>query len=491
MTINFVNPFKSRTTKTFEKNKISRGMRTGERISSADVNLNSGKVTIFKFGTTTTFMDHLSKPKPLEHVEAVQSSFLGMRADIQVEKQRILSKVKVAKNNIAKLFKPAGRVSEAVTCIDYSTIPGVGHSAPDHHSSTLTSQSILLHAEPNVHIVPAYESFPPWHTSLEAVPSPIAYVESVVKGHIEDLTSTVCSPSSKAVQPFTKLESQLEGLPAAFFLTGLHTIKEEHGNTKVDVKVESLEQGELAISGTFISSDSDSGSTIYFSTDTLSDHSTAHGVSLISSETSTSPAGTSFATSVDASTPEDNHQSLPGVLCRLRRVPKYEDLRNSQIDANRSSPCPDISCGSSDCHFSCGESSTECDNLKKSFLPVEPRICVHQMNTFKKPPAWISRRYHEFTRKMQKLSTFRSDRPQKATCATRSHQFFFHCSSRVQMHILKPTSHRHSPPPPPLVWSCAKITRSSSKTKKRRRMTKRSMRELKARLDSMDIDPWY
>ncbi|KAG6373350.1 hypothetical protein JVT61DRAFT_6495 [Boletus reticuloceps] len=362
MTINFVNPFKSRTTKTFDKNKISRGMRTGERFSSADVNLNSGKV-IFEFGTTTTFMDHLSKPKPLEHVEAVQSSFLGMHADIQVEKQkRIISKVKVAKNNIAKLFKPAGRVSEAVTCIDYSTIPGVGHSTPDHHSSTLTSQSILLHAEPNVRMVPAY-------ASLEAVASPIAYVEGV-KGHIEDLTSTVCSPSSQAVQPFTKLEFQLEGLPAAFFLTGLHTIEEEDGNTEVDVKVESLEQGELAISGSFISqSDSDSGFTIYFS---------------------------SFATSVDASTPEDNHQSLFGVLRRLRRVPKYEDLRNSQIVANRSSPCPDISRGSSDCHSSCGESSginaapllrsTECDNLKKSFLPVEPRICVHQMNTFKKPP---------------------------------------------------------------------------------------------------------
>ncbi|KAF8558144.1 hypothetical protein OG21DRAFT_1290403 [Imleria badia] len=508
MTINFANPFKSQTSKTFAKSKIGRDLHAGERFPSADVNVYSGK-KIFKFGTATTVVDDdLSKPKPLEHVKVAQSSGL-FDADIHVEKRKkILSKIKLAKDNFAKLFKPTGRVSsEAVACIDPFAISSVEHSTPN--SSTMTPASILRHAEPKVQVVTAYECIPARHTSLEEIASLVAYSENAVDEHFEDLISTVCSlveapSSSPTAQLFAKPESQLERLPSMLFLGGLHTIEEADGST--DVGVANTEQKALTTSGSYISqSNSDSGSTVYLSSDSLSDYSTAHGVGLVGSETNTSPVDTSLATSVDA---ENSRQLLPEVLRRLRRVPNYEDLRNIQIIANCGSPGSDISCGSSECDPSHGAASgikaaplrrsMQCDNLRKLFLSFEPRICtppIRQMNKYKKLPAWLKRRCHEPSRDARKTSASRApSEPEAVTSASRSRQFLrsiFHPSPRVQARVSKPSSHQPSPPQSPPIWSCAKITRSSPKMKNRRRVTKRSMRELKARLDSMDIDPWY
>ena len=192
MTINIANLFKSQAAKTFDKRKIGRDVRAGECF--ANVNVNSGK-KIFKFGTVTTIVDDsLSKPKPLEHVvsrtapttywhltlvlqRVVQSSSL-FDADVRAGKRKkILSKVKSAKDNIAKSFKPTGRwhVFEAVACIDPFAIPSVEHRTPNHHSSTLIPPSILWHVEPKVQAVNAYRFIPLCHTSLKKLASPVAY----------------------------------------------------------------------------------------------------------------------------------------------------------------------------------------------------------------------------------------------------------------------------------------------------------------------------
>jgi hypothetical protein len=349
MTLNIVNPFKSQTTKTFDKSKISRDVRAGECFASADVNLYPGK-RLFKFGTTTTVVDdNLSKPMSLERMvsrtipanyqhltlvlqKAVQSSSLfNVRADIHVEKQKkIFSKVKSAKDSISKLFKPTGRISEALPCIDSFSIPSVEHNTVNDHSSSLTPPFVVQHAEPKALVVTPYESIPPRHSSLEVIASPVAYGENVVDEHIEDPAPTFCSPVETSSLPptaqlFTTLVSQLDRSPSTFLLGGLHTIGEEHGNTEVVVGVMNTEQKELATYGSYTSqSSSDSVVTVYFSSDTLSDQSTPHGVGLVGSETNTSPVDTSFATSVDA---EDSRQLSPGALRGLRRVPNYEDLR--------------------------------------------------------------------------------------------------------------------------------------------------------------------
>ena len=349
MTINIVNPFKSQTTKAFDKSKIGRDVHAGECFPSADVDLYSGKKP-FKFGTTTTVVDdNLSTPKPLDRVvsgtipasyqhstlvlqKAVQSSSLfNVCADIHVEKQKkILSKVKSAKDNISKLFKPSGRVSEAVPCIDSVAIPSIEHNTASEHSSSLIPPFVVQHAEPKALVVTSYEPILPRHTSLEVIASPIAYGENVVDEHIEDPAPIFCSLVGTAsplptAQLFTTPESQLDRFPSMFHLGGLHTIEEEHGNTEIVVGMMNTEQKELATFGSYISqSSSGSEVTVYFSSDTLSDQSTPHGVGLAGSETNTSPVDTSFATSIDA---EDSHQLSPGALRGLRRVPNYEDLR--------------------------------------------------------------------------------------------------------------------------------------------------------------------
>ena len=191
--------------------------------------------------------------------------------------------------------------------------------------------SILWHVEPKVQAINAYGSIPLRHTSLKELASPVAYENAVIE-HFEDLASTVCSlveaPSpSPTAQPFAKPESQLERLPFTIFLSGLHAIEEEARSTGVVVGVTNTEQEELATSSSYSPRlDGDSGSTVYISSDSFSDYSTAHGVSLVSSETNASPIDTSLATSVDA---EDSRQLFPDALRRLRRVPSYEDLRAS------------------------------------------------------------------------------------------------------------------------------------------------------------------
>ncbi|KAH0833197.1 hypothetical protein J3R83DRAFT_12228 [Lanmaoa asiatica] len=507
MTINVVNPFKSQTAKTFDKSKIGRDMHVGDCFPSADVNLYSGK-KFFKFGTTTTVMDgDLPKLKSLEHAKVVQSSSLfNACTGIHAEKQKkILSKVKSAKKNITKLFKTTGRVAAAVPCIDPFAIPSVEHNTTDDHSPSL-SLSILQYAKPKACMVTTYESAPPQHTDLEAIPSPTAYGENVVDERIE-LTSAFCSVVEGASPSLTGQllgtpASHLDTFPSTFSLNELHTIEEEGGSTEVVGVVNS--EKELAISGSYISwSNSDSEVTVYLSSDTLSDHTTAHGVDLVSSEASASPLDTSFATSVDA---EDSHQFSSGVLRGLRRVPNYEDLRNLQIIADHDFSCSDMTCGSSACDFSYGTASGinaaplrrlgKCNNLRESFLSSEPKICTpstRQMNKYRKFRAWLSMRCHESSRDMQKTpASGAPSEPQKVTPVSRSRQFLqsiFHPSSRVQAHVFKPLPHQLSPPPSPPVWSCAKITRSSSKAKKRRRMMKQSMKGLKGRLDSMDVDP--
>ncbi|KAG8213126.1 hypothetical protein J3R82DRAFT_11528 [Butyriboletus roseoflavus] len=546
MTINVVNPFKSQTASTFDKNKIDQDVHGGECLPSVGLSLHSGK-KIFKFGTTVTVVDdNLSKPKSLEHAvsrtiplnwlhltrvlqKAVRSSFFNVCADIHVEKQRrILSKVKSVKSNITKLLKPTGRASAAVPCIDPLAIPSVEHSTTNGHSSSL---SILQHPKPKARVVTAYKFTPPQHTILEAIASPVAYGGNVADEPIKDLSATFCglveaSSPSPTGQLFTTPESQLDTFPSTFALSELQTIEEEDGSTEFVVRAVNSEQKEVAISGAYTSrSNSDSAVTVYLSSDTLSDHTTAHGVGLVSSEISTSPGDTSFATSVDA---DDSHQFLPGAHRGLRRVPSYEDLRvscfkssnlpnhtfadlvnhNLQTIANRDVSCSDMSCGSSDCDFSYGKASgidtaplrklRKCDNLRKSFLLLEPKICTpstRQMNKYRKFRTWLSARGHESSRNTQKTSTSRASRESlKATPVSRSRQFIqsvLYPSRRVQEHVFKLPPLQPSPPSSPPVWSCAKITRSSSKAKKRRRMTKQSMKRLKARLDSMDIEPWY
>lgn len=350
MTINVANLFKSRTAKTFDKSKIGRDVHVGERFPSADFSPCSGK-KIFKFGTTTTVVDdNLSNPKPLEHVvcrtiptscshltlvlqKAVNSSsLLNVCADIHVEKQKkIISKVKSAKNNITKLFKPNSRVPAAVPCIDRFAIPRAEHSTTNDRSSSLSSSTILQRAKPKARVVAACEATPHQHTSLEEIASSIDYAENVINEHIQDLATffslaEASSPSSTG-RLFTWPESHFSTFPSTFFLGEVHTIEEEDRSTAVVVGAVTTEQKELETSVSYISqSNSDSGITAYLFSDTLSDRTTMHGVGLVSSETSTSPIGTSFATSVDA---EDSHQFLPGVLRGLRRVPSCEDLRVS------------------------------------------------------------------------------------------------------------------------------------------------------------------
>lgn len=263
-----------------------------------------------------------------------------MCADTRVEKQKkILSKVKSAKDNISKLFKSTGRVSEAIPCIDSFAIPSVEHSPTNDHSSSPTPSFIAQHAEPTAHVVTAYESIPPRNTSLEIIASPIAFDENAVDEHIEGLASTFCnlvetSFPPPAVQLFTTLEFRLAGIPSALFLDGLHTIEEEDENTQVVVGVTRAQQKELATPDSYVSqSDSDSEVTVYLSSDTLSDYSTPHGAGSVGLETSTSPVDTSFATSVDA---EDSHQLVPGALRGLHRVPSYEDLRVSCLISSSS-----------------------------------------------------------------------------------------------------------------------------------------------------------
>ncbi|KAI9570596.1 hypothetical protein HD554DRAFT_2037432 [Boletus coccyginus] len=332
MTINIVNPFKSQATRTFDKSKIGQDVHAGEYFPPAGVNLYFNK-KIFEFGTATTVVDdNLSKAKPLERVKAVQSSSLfDVCADTRVKKQKkIISKVKSAKDNISKLFKPTGRVDEAFPCIDSFAIPSVEHDPTNDHSSSPAPSFIAQHAEPTACVVTTYESIPPRNTSLEIIASPIVFGENAVDEHVEGLASTFCSLvrtsfPPPAAQLFTTREFQLARIPSALFLGGLHTIEEEDGNTQVVVGVTSAQQKELATSDSHIShSDSDSEVTVYLSSDTLSDHSTPHGAGSVCQETSSSPVDTSFATSVDA---EDSHQLAPGALRGLHRVPSYEDLR--------------------------------------------------------------------------------------------------------------------------------------------------------------------
>lgn len=347
MTINVVNPFKSQTARTFDQSKIQ-DVHAGVRFPSAGVKPPSGK-KIFKFGTTATLMDdNLSEPKPLEDVvsrtippnwlhltrafqKAVQSSsFLNVCADIHVEKQRkILSKVKSVKNNITRLFKPTGRVSAAVPCIDPLAIPSVEHNTTSDHSSSLSSLSILQHVNPKARVVTASKS-PPQHTSLEAAVSPVSYGGNIVDKRIEDLSATFCdlveasSPSSTG-QLLETPESQPDTFPSMFSLGELHTIEEEDESTEFVVGAVNIEQRSWSIS--------DSAVTVYLSSDTLSDHTTTHRAGLVSSEINTSPVDTSFATSVDAN---DSHQLLPGAHRGLRRVSSYEDLRVSYFKSSRS-----------------------------------------------------------------------------------------------------------------------------------------------------------
>lgn len=359
MTINVAKPFKSQTAKIFDKSKIGQDAYAGERFSSADVSLYSVK-KIFKFGTTTAVVDdNLSKPKPLEHVvsrtiaanclystvvhqKAVQSSSLfDVCADICVDKQKkILSKVKLAKNNITKLFKSTGHASVAVSCSDPFAIPSVEHRTTNDDSFSLSPPSILQHVKPEAPVATACESAP----NSEVISFPIAYGENEVDEHIED-SAAFCSlakaPSpSSAGQLFATPESPLSTLPSTFFLGELHAIEAEDGSAEAVVGLMNTRQKELAASGSYISrSSGDSKVISSFTSDTLSDYTTTHGVGLVSSETSTSPVDTSFATSVDA---EDGHQFLPGVLRGLRRVLSYEDLRVSCFKSDGShfrSPC--------------------------------------------------------------------------------------------------------------------------------------------------------
>ena len=174
MTINIANLFKSQGAKTFDKRKIGRDVHAGECF--ANVNINSGK-KIFKFGTITTVVDDsLSKLKPLERVVSRTAPTTYWHLTLVLQRvvqssslfKKILSKVKSAKDNIAKSFKPTGRwcVSEAVACIDLFAIPSVEHRTPNHHSSTLIPPSILWHVEPKVQAVNAYGFIPPCQTSL-------------------------------------------------------------------------------------------------------------------------------------------------------------------------------------------------------------------------------------------------------------------------------------------------------------------------------------
>jgi hypothetical protein len=275
-----VNPFKFQTEKIFEDD---RDVHAGE-CPIADINMHLNKKAV-KFGTPIPD-DIPSEAKRSESTasrvisenysyltlvlqKVVQpSSLLDTCTDTQAKKQtKILSKVRSAKDNIAKLFKTTGRVSPAIANLGPFAIPrGRQHGVQDVHPSppwTSTSQRAIS----RVRVVTVLDSHPSGHTRLEAITSLVAYSEHAVEEHVDDFLSVLrCvaeapSPSSPA-QCLTVPETQRR-LPSTIFLNELYKIEEEVENPEVGAEGVSMEPEELAVSspcGSLTTSDSE---TIY------------------------------------------------------------------------------------------------------------------------------------------------------------------------------------------------------------------------------------
>ncbi|KIJ17131.1 hypothetical protein PAXINDRAFT_9982 [Paxillus involutus ATCC 200175] len=240
----------------------------------------------------------------------------------------------------------------------------------------------------------------------------------------------------------------------------------------------------------FFSSDSLAKS-VPINDDYTKGHSPTRTQSSESSRSSTSP-DTSLATtiSLDDSPP----QSLAAKIRGLRRIPKHVDLRNPQVPATAEYVLsPDLPCRSLDLPGSDLVTVLEisaaplhrtekCRGMKRSFLSFGGKLgSLDEAGKGKDLRSWVT------------LSgTLEPSRPSRseAICHHRLLQTVFRpsCSTRTAVFSSRtspPLSSSSSP-----VWSCAKITRATN-GKRRKRMTKESMKALKKRLDSMDIDPWY
>ncbi|KAF8841671.1 hypothetical protein BDN67DRAFT_1010477 [Paxillus ammoniavirescens] len=239
--------------------------------------------------------------------------------------------------------------------------------------------------------------------------------------------------------------------------------------------------------------------------DFIKDHSPTRTQSSESSRSSTLP-DTSLATTINLD--DSPHQPLAAKIRGLRRIPKH--LKNSQVPAT--GECilsPDLSCRSLDLPGSDVVTVLEigaaplrrtekCSGMKRSFLSFRGKLCsLGKAGEGKDLRSWVTL--------SGTLGPSRSSRSEAIWTSNESQEVSAEPSISHSRHLLQAafrpscstrTAVLSSRPSPPLssssssVWSCAKITQATN-GKRRKRMTKESMKSLKRRLDSMDIDPWY
>ncbi|KAF9223617.1 hypothetical protein BS17DRAFT_108623 [Gyrodon lividus] len=227
--------------------------------------------------------------------------------------------------------------------------------------------------------------------------------------------------------------------------------------------------------------------------DFIKDPSPARTQSSEPSVGSTLPADTSLATTVDLG--DSSPLFLSTKLRGFRRVPKHEDLRNSQVPTTAESMfSSDLSCGSLDLpdeglatvlevEAASFRRSEKRRGLRRYFLSFEGKACsLRKVDKGKNLRTWFatSGTLGSSPRSCSTRHTYSPPRSVSSEATWTSHESQEAVPSSYPSH-----SFPSSPSP---VWSCAKITGNARRGK---RMTKESIKALKKRLDAMDIDPWY
>ncbi|KAG8213155.1 hypothetical protein J3R82DRAFT_11563 [Butyriboletus roseoflavus] len=243
-------PFKFQIANIFDRNKNDRDVHASEcPITVANVHLNQN---IIKFGAA--IIDDIPfKAKRSKSMKVAQfSSLLYMYTDIRAKKQtEILSKVKLAKDNITKLFKTNGRVSLTSLSLGPFTIPSFPqYCVHDVHPSPPLLTSISQSDIPRIRVVTVFDSLSSRQSRSEAITSLVAYSEHVVEGHVEDFVcilrnvAEAPSPSSPAlITPESQRIHRFTFLP-----NELHTVEEEVRNLEVDAGGVHLELNKLTVS---------------------------------------------------------------------------------------------------------------------------------------------------------------------------------------------------------------------------------------------------
>ncbi|KIJ11981.1 hypothetical protein PAXINDRAFT_101437 [Paxillus involutus ATCC 200175] len=259
----------------------------------------------------------------------------------------------------------------------------------------------------------------------------------------------------------------------------------------------------------------------FFSRDSLAikDHFPTRTQSSESSGSSTLP-DTSLATTIDLG--DSPPRSFAAKLRGLRRVPKHVDLRNSQVSTTAECVLsPDLPRSPLDLPGSdlvtileigaAPLSRTEKRRgMKQPFLSFggkmrsfgevgkgkDLRSWVAFSGTLEpSPPSLNAKKTSSNPGSVHSEATWTSNEFQEVSESSISHShcllqavFRPSCGIRTAIFSSRPSPSLSSSTSP--VWSCAKITRATN-GKRRKQMTKESMKALKKRLDSMDIDPWY